>query len=421
MVFVENTTGMCYNVYYIIPNNMEICVKHKRTRYYTPEDVELHNCEFKTDNKKFKDLTGQVFGQFEVLKMKERSAPHTRWFCKCGCGNIQAKSTNQLNRGSTSCTECSFIKAGKDREKPLEDEILIVNSKHPNLELISRTKSKKEQWLWYCSECNTPYKHRLDHVTSDRKTCRCNPHKFQRWTKQLREFQIREACVERGLKFLGWLGEYENKNTTRMVIKCKNHKHYDVAINNFMNGHGCPHCAEEKRGDGLRHHASRIEVEGRKIFGNKFDYSKYDYICSRTPSTIYCNDCKGTFESSYDNHINKRKGCPHEVGRTQRQAYIFEVSDNGIPIALKVGIANFWDRRLKEQSAATVFDVQVLGVWEFDEVSYCKSAESFIKKNLDRKVLSKSEYPDGFDETFSLADLDNIFKIIEDFNGVRCK
>ena len=49
---------------------------------------------------KFKDLTGQKFGEWEVLKFKGNH----RWLCKCSCGNIREVQSYYLTRGkSKSC------------------------------------------------------------------------------------------------------------------------------------------------------------------------------------------------------------------------------------------------------------------------------------------------------------------------------
>lgn len=394
-------------------------MEYKRTDYYTQEEVDEWVCDYIPTNKKFIDLKGKIFGEFTVLKLKERIAPHTYWFVKCSCGNIQAKSTNQLNRNQDRCTTCAMKKAGSGRTIPLDVKLKSIKDKHPSYQLISSTTSRRDPWLWYCSDCNTPYYHRLDHVDSERKTCRCNPYKFSKWTKQLREFQIKEECLKRGVKFLGWLTDFDKKSASRLVIKCKRHPHYDVALNNFLNGYGCPYCAEDGRGDRYRHDRNLIREKGKELFGNKYNYDRYEYVCSRTPSIIYCNDCKDYFSASYDNHINKKRGCPFEKGKSQKQAYIFSVKDGDVCISLKAGIANKYEERLTAQNNKSVFDVTLLGVWEFEMSLDCKAAEKEIKHKLERGILTKSEYPDGFDETYNVYDLDNIINTYIKHKGVR--
>lgn len=66
------------------------------------------------------DLTGKRFGKLTVLERTEQKNPKNRsflWKCRCDCGNICLKPTNELNSGfakSCGCTwRASTIQAGR--------------------------------------------------------------------------------------------------------------------------------------------------------------------------------------------------------------------------------------------------------------------------------------------------------------------
>lgn len=50
--------------------------------------------------------------------------------------------------------------------------------------------------------------------------------------------------------------------------------------------------------------------KAKKVHGDKYDYSKVDYVNNKTKVLIKCKQCGKWFEVRPDNHINKRSGCP---------------------------------------------------------------------------------------------------------------
>lgn len=392
----------------------------KRTKYYTQEEVDSSSCDWKPSSSKFKDLTGEVNGRLTVLKIFKRITPHTFWFVKCSCGNIQTLTTNQWSQERVCCTACSFKEMGKRTIKPLKERLSSVKRNHPSLELIDSYDGKvKTQWLWYCPDCNTPYHHRVDHVSQENKTCRCNPNKFSRWTQSLREGQIKEVCLSRGLRFLGWKDKYQN-STSRMFLKCPKHPHYQSSVGNFVTNHasyGCPYCAEENRGNSRKHDNMLIETKGRELFNGKFSYDNFEYVDSRTPSIVVCNDCSKEFKVSFDNHINKKRGCPYEKGRNQKELYIQQILDKGLPICIKFGIATDSEQRMAEHSRSTIYETSALRVYAFSNSLTCKDAESYIKSIVKGSFLTKREFPSGNTETTCITNMRVIEGICLDFGG----
>jgi hypothetical protein len=55
---------------------------------------------------KFKDLTGLKFGRLMVIKRAENCGHHTRWLCKCDCGNETISHTTSLTSGRTKSCGC---------------------------------------------------------------------------------------------------------------------------------------------------------------------------------------------------------------------------------------------------------------------------------------------------------------------------
>lgn len=68
--------------------------------------------------------------------------------------------------------------------------------------------------------------------------------------------------------------------------------------------YGCPKCAIRKRTKNL----DKFIEDAQKVHGNKYDYSKVNYVNSNTKVTITC-PIHGDFEQLPLNHL-KGQGCP---------------------------------------------------------------------------------------------------------------
>jgi hypothetical protein len=54
-----------------------------------------------------KDLTGQRFGTLTVIYRTDNAADgHTRWYCKCDCGNFKVAQSNNLKAGNVRSCGC---------------------------------------------------------------------------------------------------------------------------------------------------------------------------------------------------------------------------------------------------------------------------------------------------------------------------
>jgi len=54
---------------------------------------------------------------------------------------------------------------------------------------------------------------------------------------------------------------------------------------------------------------TKLEEECLEIHGDQFNYDSFVFTNMRLPSTIICNICKTSFDTSMDAHINKKSGC----------------------------------------------------------------------------------------------------------------
>lgn len=83
---------------------------------------------------------------------------------------------------------------------------------------------------------------------------------------------------------------------------------YRTKVNDVLNGHSCPACANMNQGKNRRLTNEQFVEKAKSIHGNKYDYSNTKYINSRTKIEIIC-PIHGLFIQKPNAHLNNN-GCP---------------------------------------------------------------------------------------------------------------
>jgi predicted nucleic-acid-binding Zn-ribbon protein len=96
--------------------------------------------------------------------------------------------------------------------------------------------------------------------------------------------------------------DYKN-NSTKVIIICKEHGEFKQIPNSHLNGHGCAKCA----GKATSNTKEFIE-NALLVHGDKYDYSKVNYIGNKKSVIIICK-IHGEFTQIPNGHLNKQ-GCP---------------------------------------------------------------------------------------------------------------
>lgn len=69
-----------------------------------------------------------------------------------------------------------------------------------------------------------------------------------------------------------------------------------------MQGEGCPKCGKEKSHKSKSSNVNKFIEKAREIHGNKYDYSKVDYVNNRTKVCIICPE-HGKFWQTPAHHL----------------------------------------------------------------------------------------------------------------------
>ena len=98
--------------------------------------------------------------------------------------------------------------------------------------------------------------------------------------------------------------EYIN-NHTKICIICPKHGKFWQQPNNHLSGSGCYKCATEKVGDMRRMPLEEFISKAIKIHGDKYDYSKVEYVTAKEKVCIICPE-HGEFWQKPIDHL---RGC----------------------------------------------------------------------------------------------------------------
>ena len=138
----------------------------------------------------------------------------------------------------------------------------------------------------------TPYNHLKGKECPD-----CNKKKIS----NTEAFIIKANKIHNG-KYDYSKAKYVNSQT-KVCIICPEHGEFWQIPYSHISGNGCPMCSGLKKWD-----TEKFIKEARKIHGDKYDYSKTQYINKRTKVLITC-PTHGDFWQTAHNHI-QGQGCP---------------------------------------------------------------------------------------------------------------
>lgn len=89
----------------------------------------------------------------------------------------------------------------------------------------------------------------------------------------------------------------------KVKIICPIHGEFEQTPQNHLKGQGCPRCSGRKKT------ADDFIKKAKQVHGDKYDYSKVEYINQIKKVKIICPE-HGEFEQSPKYRIGKKMGCP---------------------------------------------------------------------------------------------------------------
>ena len=120
--------------------------------------------------------------------------------------------------------------------------------------------------------------------------------------------------------------EYKNSNT-KVCIICPEHGEFWQLPYHHLHGCGCSKCRSKK----MTLTTEEFIERAKEIHGDKYDYSKTEYVDNKTKICIIC-PIHGEFWQIPLNHL-QNKGCPY-CGKTKKYTTKEFIESAGAPIFL---------------------------------------------------------------------------------------
>ena len=133
------------------------------------------------------------------------------------------------------------------------------------------------------------------------------PKCYRNFKKTTEEF-IEQAKQIHGEKYDYSKVHYKG-NKIPITIICPKHGEFSQAPLYHLQGHGCIHCYNERRGEATRIGKENFIKKAKEIHGEKYDYNNVKYVNNKTKVSIIC-PTHGEFLMTPNKHLNSKQGCP---------------------------------------------------------------------------------------------------------------
>ena len=130
---------------------------------------------------------------------------------------------------------------------------------------------------------------------------------------------IKKAVKKHGNEYDYSKVEYVNAKT-KVCIICPEHGEFWQTPTNHLSGRGCPKCIKLKKSETWKRKSSFIE-KAKKVHGEKYDYSKVEYVNAKTKVCIICPE-HGEFWQTPTHHLSG-SGCPKCAKKWKMNTKIF--------------------------------------------------------------------------------------------------
>ena len=167
-------------------------------------------------------------------------------------------------------------------------------------------KNVMEKVCIICPEHGEFWQKPIDHLNYKRNCPKCAHRSYKKSTEEF----IEEARQKFGNKYDYSKVNYENKNKPVCIICPEHGEFWQTPKVHLRSVDGCPKCTNKKNGFNKRLTKDDFIKKCKKIHGEKYDYSKIEYINTEEKVCIICPE-HGEFWQTPHNHTSQKQGCPY--------------------------------------------------------------------------------------------------------------
>lgn len=189
-----------------------------------------------------------------------------------------------------------------------KQEILQVN---PNIEILGEYLGAKEKTLCRCKICGNEWEASPTNLLSGKGCPKCG----RKLGGEKRSNKSAKEFVDKAIQIHGNKYDYSKVNYIKAIqpveIICSIHGPFLQTPHNHLQGCGCPKCYT----DNIVTNTEQFIKKAGEINGDKYDYSKVEYINTKTKVCIICHkkDSNGTEHGEFWQRPNDHLqgcGCP---------------------------------------------------------------------------------------------------------------
>lgn len=100
---------------------------------------------------------------------------------------------------------------------------------------------------------------------------------------------------------------YEGSRIPGIII-CKEHGEFKQNVDNHSMGKGCPTCGGKAAASKVLSSTTKFKQSAYRVHGDKFEYTRVNYVTARQKVEIYCKEHGGYFWQTPTGHLGG-KGC----------------------------------------------------------------------------------------------------------------
>lgn len=218
---------------------------------------------------------------------------------KCNvCGHEWVCKPEHILKGS-GCPQCAR-KASGEKHRLTHSE--FVKSIPDFIEVLGTYEKYGVPIRCRCKKCGYEWENNPEYLLSNK--CCPNCANIIRYTNETFKELVNKTCTN-----IEVLGNYEEVSC-RGNIECKCTKCgyiWSPNITSLKKGQGCPKCAAKNSHERQKKSTEQFIEDAIKVHGNKYDYSKVEYINNKTPIIIICPE-HGEFKQIPTAHLSG-EGC----------------------------------------------------------------------------------------------------------------
>lgn len=220
-------------------------------------------------------------------------------------GIFEQKPTRHLQgRGCRSCGQNSLSERFRLTKEEFEKKSMKVHGNQYNYSLVKyKNNTTKVEIL--CKKHGSFWQAAGSHLSG----CKCP--KCNGGVGITTDDFVSKAKKKHKGKYCYHKVSYINTNT-RVIITCPLHGDFEQSPLSHLSGGGCSICGKKSQMEKRRLTSTQFINQAKKVHGDRYSYSKVQYVNNRTKVIIVCKD-HGDFKQTPSNHI-KPRNCPKCIG-----------------------------------------------------------------------------------------------------------